>query len=183
MTDVQSKDPIYSRQVIDMFTVANEYCLFFDKAEEYSCDDILEYFHKIAPLLYIKGSLVPSIIVNDPSYNERFLTHEKYEALFLLLKKKFEDKDTFFIFDLNYEATEASLAEQVTDVYQDMKDFVWLYRKENSLSKENSIAQVKLLFEKRWGIKLINGLKAIHSIKFDVGENSALFEEDDDLLF
>lgn len=175
-------DPLYSKQAIDMFTVANEYCLFFDKANEYPVEDILEYFHKIAPLLYLKGSLVPAITVNDPSYNERFLTEEQYEALFFSLKKKLKDKDVFHIFNSNYEATPASLAECFTDIYQDMKDFVWLYRKDSSFAKENSIAQIKSLFETRWGIKVINALKAIHSIKFKVGEDTD-FLEDNDILY
>ncbi len=176
MMEAMKNDPLFSKQVIDMFTVANEYCLFFDKAEEYSCDDILEYFHKIAPLLYLKGSLVPDITVSDPSYRERFLTEEQYEALFLVLKERFDDKDIFHILDANYEATQASLAECMTDIYQDMKDFVWLYRKDNSFAEENAIALIGSLFETRWGIKLINALKAVHGIKFETGEDQDFFE-------
>jgi len=174
-----TNDPLFSKQVIDMFTVANEYCLFFDKAGGYSCDDIFEYFHKIAPLIYLKGSLVPVITVNEPSYKERFLTEEQYEALFLVLKEKFDDKDAFYIFDPNYEATRASLAECMTDIYQDMKDFVWLYRKDNSFAKENGIALIQSLFETRWGIKIINALKAVHGIKFDIKEDHDFLKNDD----
>ncbi len=176
MMEETKKDPLFSKQVIDMFTVANEYCLFFDKAEQYSCDDILEYFHKIAPLLYLKGSLVPDIAVSDPSYRERFLTEEQYEALFLTLKEKFDQRDVFYILDPNYEATQASLAECMTDIYQDMKDFVWLYRKDNSFAKENAIALIGSLFETRWGIKLVNALKTVHGIKFETGEDQDFFE-------
>jgi len=162
-----------------MFTVANEYCLFFDKAGEYTPEDIFEYFHKIAPLIYLKGSLIPEIMVNDPSYSERFLTEEQYEALFIILKEKFGKNDVFYILDSNYEATEASLAESLTDIYQDMKDFVWLYRKDNSFAKENSIALIKSLFETRWGIKVVNALKAIHAIKYNVTEDQDFLEDDD----
>ncbi len=181
MADNYSNDPLFSKQVIDMFTVANEYCLFFDKAEEYDCEDIFEYFHKVAPLLYLKGGLIPSINVNDPSYNERFLTEEQYQALFMILKEKFNKKDLFYILDVNYEAKNASLAECMADIYQDMKDFVWLYRKENSFAKENSIAQIKLLYENRWGIKVINALKAIHHTKFNIEDDNEFF--DDDLFY
>ncbi len=179
MEEDKSKDAIYSKQVIELFTVANEYCLFFDKAEEYSGEDIFDYFHKIAPLLYLKGSLVPPVTVQDPSYNERYLTEERYEALYLALKDKFGNKDAFYILNHNYEATEASIAECMTDIYQDMKDFVWLYRNNNSFVKENGVAQIKELFENRWGIKTLNTLKAIHGIKFDIKEDHEFLDNDD----
>ncbi len=168
-------DPTYSKQVIEMFTVANEYCLFFKKAEEYSFEDIIDYFHKISPLLYLKGSLIPVIKVNDPSYKERFLTEEQYEALFLILKKKFKEKDTFYILDENYEAKEASLAECICDIFQDMSDFVLLYSKDNSFSKENAIFQIKELFEIRWGNRILEALKAVYNILYNSNNQQKAF--------
>ena len=34
-------DPVYSRKVLEMLTVANEFCLFLEKSEEYSEEELL----------------------------------------------------------------------------------------------------------------------------------------------
>ena len=60
-----TKDPVYSRTVLELLTVANEYCLFLEKAEGYDRLDILLFLQKICPLIYIKASLLPDIKVND----------------------------------------------------------------------------------------------------------------------
>ena len=49
-----TEEPAISRNVIEMITVANEYCLFLEGIEKYTKDDIISYFQKICPLLYLK---------------------------------------------------------------------------------------------------------------------------------
>ena len=58
-------DPAFSRQVLEMLTVANEFCLFLEKADEYSKEFILSYLQKVCPLIYIKASLMPEVIVEE----------------------------------------------------------------------------------------------------------------------
>ena len=48
-------DPVYSKTVLEMLTVANEYCLFLEKAEDYDRQDIIMFLQKVCPLIYIKS--------------------------------------------------------------------------------------------------------------------------------
>ncbi len=75
-------DPVYSKTVLELLTVANEYCLFLEKAENYDRQDILIFLQKVCPLIYIKSSLLPVIEIEDEEAAEHFVTEEEWEGVF-----------------------------------------------------------------------------------------------------
>ncbi|MCK4823637.1 DUF5063 domain-containing protein, partial [bacterium] len=143
MTDQQ--EPIeQKKQILEMLTVSNEYCMFIEKAYDYSKEEILQYIHRMAPLLYLKGSLLPEIKIENPEAYERFVTEEVWENIFNELRNKFSKDDEFwFIDEVTFngdEIAKGSMAEQLTDIYQDLKDFVFLYNKNTSDAILNAVA-------------------------------------------
>ncbi len=172
-------DQVYSRKVLEMLTVANEYCLFLEKAEEYSCEELLNFLQKIAPLIYLKSVLLPDIEVTDETAVEHYVNEEQWENLFNLLYIKFGKTDQFYFIDMHEKShsdpVKGSLAECFTDVYQDLKDFVLLYQSPIKTFKENAVKECKRLFETRYGYRLINAQAAIHCIQFPEGENEIIF--------
>ncbi len=151
-----------SKPILEALTVANEYCLFFESIEKYTAKEILGYFHKIAPLLYLKACTVPDTEVPDESFSERFVTEEQWEGIFKSLREKFVDDDIYYVLDHNNDTIEASLSDNMADIYQDMKDFVMLYQKGSMYAQENAIYQFKTLMASRWGPIAIDALKACH---------------------
>lgn len=164
-----SENLTQSKGVLEMITVAHEFCLFMEKVESYTKEDTLSYFQKIIPLLYLKGSLLPAIEVSDDSYLERFVTVETWETIFNDVRNKLKPHDEYWVLEYNddSEAIKSSIADNLTDVYQDLKDFVLLFSKNTQTARENATHECKLHFETHWGIRLINALKAIHLIIFN----------------
>ncbi len=160
------EEPGVSGAILEMLTVAHEYCLFFERTETYTSADILSYFQKIAPLLYLKASLIEAVPENPDSDNERFVTEEQWEAVFKALKEAFGSNDSYYIHDHNFDSVEASLADNMADIYQDMKDFVLLYQKNTFHARQNAVAHMSDLFRWHWGPLLINALGAVHQILF-----------------
>jgi hypothetical protein len=176
MNPIVPEDIYKSRQVIEMLTVANEYCLFLEKCEEYSTEQVIDFLQKIAPLLYLKGALIPDVTESDPSANERFVIEEEWQRLFLNLQKKFGASDLFWVSSKEgmneYSLTRRSLAEHLSDIYQDLKDFVTLYQKNRIAAKENAVAECRQLFQSHWGIRIIEIQRPIHNLLFgEEGEN------------
>ena len=163
-------DDLYSRKVIDMLTVSNEYCLFIEKAEDYTKEEVFQYMQKLLPLIYLKASLLPVIPVNDEHAAEHFVTEEQWETLFNTLTIKFGNDDIYHFIDLNEKShsdpVRASLSENLTDLYQDLKDFVLLYQKPLRASQENAVRDCKNLFETRFGYRLVSAQQAIHYILY-----------------
>ena len=169
MRDI-NKDPIYSKNVMEMILVANEFCSFIEFTEKHSKEDILYYLQKVCPLLYLKGSLLPGIQVKNPEANERFVTEEQWQNIFNSLRSKFLNDDEYWDIENldteNNEPEKQSLSENFADIYQDLKDFILLYQKNTEAAKENAVHQCSILFKKHWGCRIINSLKAIHYILY-----------------
>lgn len=162
-------NPVYSKQVIEMLTVANEYCLFMEKCDDYPIEDILSYCRHILPLIYLKGSLVKPLIPAEPDDAERFVTEESWESLFNTLRNKFYPDDHFWMCqdprDENTEIEKNSLAEHLADIYQDMKDFVMLYQKNRHSARENAIAGIASYFMDHYGPAITKSLYALHLLE------------------
>jgi len=157
-------DLVFSRKVLDMITVANEFCLFIEENSKYDPIQILAYLERVIPLLYLKGSLLPDVEVSDDSANERFVTEEQWETFFQDLKKKFGKFDAFYSNENagEKEIVQYSIADNIADIYQDLKDFILLYERNTMASRENAIRNCKNLFEARWGTRAIRVMQAIH---------------------
>lgn len=174
----ENEDLTTARPVLEMLTVANEYCLFFEKADTFQADEILHYYRKIAPLLYLKASTLPVIPVADESFAERFVTEEQWEHVFKTLREKFGDDDVYYTLDHNQDSQEVSLSDNMADIYQDMKDFVMLYQKGTLMARENAVYQAYQLMITRWGPALIDALKTCHVKVFKNLSNDNGFDED-----
>lgn len=166
----QEKTADHKKQVIELLTVANEYCMFIEKAYDYSKDDILQYVHRIAPLIYLKGSLIPDLEAENPEAYERFVTEEVWENIFNELRNKFGRDDEFWYIDevtfQGEEITKGSMAEYLTDVYQDLKDFVFLYSKNTADAIITSVTECRHLYHTNWGYKILRIQKNIHHLLY-----------------
>lgn len=167
---VQS-DPIdQKKQIVELLTVANEYCMFIEKAYDYSKEDILQYMHRMAPLLYLKGSLLPELQVENTEAYERYVTEEVWENIFNELRNKFGREDEFWFIDetnfIDDEVTKGSMAEHLTDIYQDLKDFVFLYSKNTRDAILNAVVECRKLYHTNWGTKIVRLQKNIHYLLY-----------------
>lgn len=173
------EEPLYSRSVLEMVTVANEYCLFLEKADQYSLSQLLGFVQKIIPLIYLKSALLPDTEVSDEDAVEHYVTEEQWESMFNLLHNVFGQVDEFYFVDLmeksHNDPVKGSLAECLTDTYQDLKDFLMLYQNPHRSFKENAVRECKRLFESRYGLKIINAHGAIHSIIYQDTERDIIF--------
>ena len=158
--------PVAARSVLELLTVANDFCSFLEKAEEPGKNEVLIYLQRVLPLLYIKSSLLPEVDVEDPDATEHYVTESEWEEMFNLLQSKLGEDDLYYYIDLHEKSHQdpvrASIAENITDLYQDLKDFVLLYQKPLTTFKQNAVMECKRLFESRYGCRIVNAHTAIH---------------------
>ncbi len=167
----QTEDITISRAILEMITVANEFCHYLDTCEKRPKREIFEFINRIGPLLYLKGSLLPEIEVMDPDANERFVTQENWESIFTLLRDKFGKDDEYWTIDPEHinetEPLKASLAENIADIYQDMKDLILLYQKNTFAARENAVSECKNLFASHWGYRIGKIMIRLHHLLND----------------
>ena len=169
MSDKQ--DPIeQKKQILEFLTVSNEFCMFIEKSYDYSKEDILQYVNRMAPLLYLKASLLPELDIEDLDVYERYVTEEVWENIFNELRNKFGKEDEFWFIDEpgfnGDEITKGSMAEHLSDIYQDLKDFVFLYSKNTRDAILISVFECRKLYHNHWGYKIIRLMKNIHFLLY-----------------
>lgn len=157
---------IKSAKVLEMLTVAHEYCVFTEKINGYKLEEIMIYYSRLMPLLYLKGSLLPDLSPDDIEPGLRFITEEEWIVIYKAAKEKFGElnkcSDTDSITPEDTEIVHHELSEIIADIYQDLKDFVLLFQKDGFTPKEQAVLSCRNLFKSNWGKKTIILLKVMH---------------------
>lgn len=161
-------EPVFSKKVIEVLTISNEFCLLIEKAESYQRTDFFLVLHRILPLLYLKASLLTPIEASNPEIKDRFVNEEQYELIYYSLKKIFGSDDKFKEVNHNNTVSPGSFSEYLSDVYQDIKDFVVLYQKPSMSAKENAVNDCLLFFKNHWGYRALLSVTNLHPILYPV---------------
>ena len=160
-----------------MLTLSNDFCLFIEKADEAPKQALLTYLQRVLPLIYLKSALIPDIETGDEDAVEHYVTEEVYEDIFNTLRSQLGADDEFLYLDpIEHSPTDpvkGSIAENIADIYQDLKDFVLLYQKPLTPFKENAVRECRRLFGEHYGFRITAALTAIHNLLYasGVGDN------------
>jgi hypothetical protein len=180
----RNSDPVYSRTVVEFVAVANEFCKYAEHAGELEGEDLLKILQRILPLMYLKASLLPALEPFFEDGNEKFVTEVDWNRINNSFKEKFGTADEFLeISDKDPREAEtpvlSSLAENMSDIYQDLKDFLLLYQTGTREVMNDAIWECRMNYENIWGQKLVNSLRAIHKFIYS-GEEIGKVEENDE---
>lgn len=175
---------VYSVNVIEFVTVAAETCLFLEHVTEFTKTDFIQKSVKILPLLYLKASLIdiPETVFDDAP--ERFVTEEDYQFVREQLEQLLGPDDSYletFHPDMAISDTPiaAFVSENLADIYQELKDFAANYQLGDVDIMNDALVACLLAFGEHWGQKLLNGLRALHALRFSDGfgaENETMEE-------
>ena len=164
----EDENIIYSKNAIEFVTVAAEFVAFVENYEKLDRKNFIEKLHKILALLYLKASLIPEF---DSMFNEvleKYFTEEDWISLKNSIAGKLGGFDKFIRVDetiaqLDDESTSVSVSECITDIYQDLFDFLQAYRFENSELMHDALWECLENFKYYWGQRLIGVLNIFHS--------------------
>jgi len=178
-----NSDPEYSRNVVEFVAVANEFCKYAEHASELKGDELLKILQRILPLMYLKASLLPQLEPFFEDGNEKFVTETDWTLINDTLKEKFGTANDYIeVFDEKINETEgpvvSSISENMSDIYQDIKDFLLLYQTGTREVMNDAIWECRMNFENFWGQKLVNSMRAIHKFIYS-GEEIGRVEKDD----
>lgn len=158
---------IYSKNVVEVVTLAKEYTAFLERAGDYDQYDFLCHAQKLLPLIYLKGCLLPDVEQLFDEEVEKFVSETDWTYIRNSVAELLGDRDDFYevytdkLFDTEG-GEQLSISEMLADIYQDLKDFVELYRFGNEESINDALYELKNNFTEYWGFKSVIALKAIH---------------------
>ncbi len=180
MEDNNIEHIVYSKNVVEFVTVANEYCGTIEKANHFPVLSSLQKLQKILPLLYLKASLLPRGERMLDEELEKYITELDYNALHQKWLVLLGENDSFYeVFDpsiqFGQETVTASISESLMDIYQDVKDFLIAYSMGNEEVMNDVLVDCIFHFEDSWGQRLVNVMRAVHMLVY----SGIDFEEED----
>lgn len=180
---------IFDRNVIEFVTVAAEFCKFIEQAEGSKRTEFVDTTLKLLPLLYLKASMLPPCEMMGEEAPETFVTEETYEIVRMNLAAILAERDDYldvFVSDMKYSDQPITryISEDLADIYQDIRDFIFVFRLGLNETMNDSLAICQENFRLYWGQKLVNTLRALHEVKYagqdddEEGDGDELEEEE-----
>jgi hypothetical protein len=188
MTQRSKSDlPVYHKNTLEFVAVAKSYCDFMDQLDGIEKALFIDTSTKLLPLLYLKASLLP---VAEPMLEEApetFATEDQYQALMQTISELLGNDDVYldvFHPDIRFSDTPVAnfVSENMADIWQDLFNFISIFRIGYEETMNESLHQCKTNFETYWGQSLVNVLRALHRCKFPSIESNpfgAEIEEED----
>ena len=117
--------------------------------------------------IYTAMTRLPQVDLRYSSDVEKFVTEREYNKVFTNLVVYIGALDRFSDFvDLSHpgkaKVVQASLSEMLTDIYQELKDFVHLYETGTLENMNDALAECFETFGQFWGVKLLSVTRIIH---------------------
>ena len=171
MESSNRKHIVYAPVTLDFVTVSVEFCSFLEKTEAKSRTDWIKTMLRILPLLYVKGTLLPSVELLTDEMPEIFVREEDYMLVSNRIKSILGEEDVYldvFVEDMKYSDRPISsfISEDIADIYQDIRNFVSVYQHGLEESMINAMGVCTENFRLYWGQKLVNVLRPLHALVF-----------------
>ncbi|HEX2936890.1 MAG TPA: DUF5063 domain-containing protein [Bacteroidales bacterium] len=168
-------------EAIDLFRLCSEYCKIIEKAEKVSLHELLDQVSVSLMAVYQKVFMITRFQTKYENEPKHFLTERQYNKVRNGIKEVLGKKDEYQeIIDPNRPSVrvifKASISEDLADIYQDFTDFCQWYAEGTFESINDSVIELLNNYDKYWGIKLLNVLKAIHVIRY-MKKDASLFSD------
>ena len=163
---------VYSKNVIEFVTVANEFCNLTEQVQNYNAVQILKSMRQILPLLYLKATMLPENEKVLDEELEKYVSEFEYNRLQQRWLRGMGEHDSFYeVFDpeiqFGEETVTSSISENLLDIYQDLKDFLTSYSLGDESIMNDALYECVQHFNDFWGQRLVNVLRAVHKLVTD----------------
>ena len=160
-------DSLIAPQTKEFVKLCRRYLEYLERLPDKKISDFWVAQLRLLPDIYSGVFHLPQIDARYSSEVEKFVTEREYNKIFSNLIAYVGALDKFSDFgDLSHPGTvkviEASLSEILTDIYQELKDFVLLYESGTLENMNDAIADCFDTFGQYWGVKLLSAARIIH---------------------
>ncbi|MBQ2025827.1 MAG: DUF5063 domain-containing protein [Paludibacteraceae bacterium] len=152
---------VYAKNVVEFVTVGVEYCAFMERINEKTYNTFVPVLQKLLPFLYLKASMVNKPLSLCEDSLETFVSEVDYETI------RMGAAHVLGQYDEEFTGEEVvSVSECLTDVYQDVKDFLMNYKGGQEEVMNDALFNVVENFELYWGKRLLQALTIIHKLAY-----------------
>jgi len=163
---------ILSKQTEDFVRTALEFCVLAEKHTQTGREFFIDNMIKVLPLLYLRVSVIPPVEENYDSDLETKVDEEMYnrveESISQLLGNDNLYLETFHPdIRLSDSPVAVKISEDLADIYQDLGNFIAVFKNGQKETMNDSLVFCIRNFEKYWGQRLLNALRALHYLRYN----------------
>jgi len=158
--------------VKDFVDVAADFCQVLEQASKKRTGELLSSLQQLLPELYLKASRLPKPKYCYEEEQKRFVGEDDYARIHNTLQQKIELVNGIVRMSPGtrpgqHELVSFNLAENLTDIYEELKNFIMLYNVGISQAMNDAVWICRTSYEQGLGIKLIEGLKILHPVIYN----------------
>ncbi len=173
---MQKGNFVYSQEVIDEVTIAVQVCKMLENLVGMEKADFVGKMIKLLPMLYVKTLMLSADDSETDMYLQTFVNEDDYSYVESGVAELLGADNAYlevFVDGMRYSDTPITsfISENLADVYQELKDMLGNFQTENEEVMHSALCAMKASFVEHWGQKLLNALRALHSIYFNLDEN------------
>jgi len=165
------EDVVLSKYTEDFVRTALDYCILMEKTKPDEKKLFVDNMVKVLPLLYLKVSIIPPITEDYESELEIKVTEEMYDRVREIIANLLGEDDLYLEtfhpdIKLSDSPVAVKISEDLADIYQDLGNFIAVFKNGQKETMNDSLILSIRNFEKYWGQRLVNALRALHFIKY-----------------
>lgn len=153
--------------------LTNEYCHTLETAASGDRGQLVAAMLRLLPRIYVAASDIEREVSYSDYEIEAALEEPAYDQVRQLLSQIMGEDDIYlevFMDDMKYSDTpiSTSVSENLADLYQEFFNFIVTVKDAPTEAQIELLALVKGDFQSYWGLTLLNVLRALHSIYYDI---------------
>jgi len=162
---------VLSKQTEDFVRTALEFCVLVEKNSQSGREFFIDNMIKVLPLLYLKVSIIPPLEENYDSDLRTKVSEEMYNQVENNISQLLGNDNLYLEtfhpdIQLSDSPVAVKISEDLADIYQDLGNFIAVFKNGQKETMNDSLALCIMNFEKFWGQRLLNALRALHYIKY-----------------
>ncbi len=178
-------EDIKAQSVTEFYSIAGDYCQLMEQASKKRTGELFSNLQQLLPEIYLKASRLPKPKYCYEEEPKKFVREDDYAMIHNALQQKIELINGIARMSPGtrpdqHELVSFNLAENFADIYEELKNFVKLYDVAIPQAMNDAIWLCRRSYEQGFGIKIIEGLKLLHTIIYNQNiEGSRAMKGDD----
>lgn len=171
--------------VKDFVKTAGDFCLLIEQASQKRTGELFSELQQVIPLLYMKAARLPMPKFCYEEEPTTFVKEDDYAMIHNSLQQKFElftgiTSMSPGTLPNQHELVSFGLAENFSDLYEELKNFVRLYDVGLPQSMNDAVWFCRKSFEHTLGTRMADSLKALHNLIFNKNSTGSRAIQHDD---
>ena len=160
-----------SDDIVSFVEAAKAYCRLIEERESYTLASFIEACTPLLATLYLRATTLPDIEDLSDDKVSGPITTDEWKVLFKNLSEYLGKYNMYSdVFDPvlvdEAEVTSGSLADDLADIYRDLKNGFLIIEQENGNTIGDVIWEWKFSFGTHWGVHLTGALRVLHSLRY-----------------